>query len=79
MTRSPTRSQMNSKLLPRAAAAALFAVSAVSQDLVAVKGGTQLRFTEHTAFLDGKDASEDRRRGSLELLEALARELDLHN
>ena len=41
--------------------------------------GTLLRVTEHTAFLDGKDGSEDRRRGSLELFEALARELDLHN
>lgn len=40
------------------------------------KGGTRLRFTEHTTFLDGKDGSESRREGSLELFEALARELE---
>ena len=34
------------------------------------------RFTEHTAFLDGKDGSAERRQGSIELLEALARELE---
>lgn len=37
--------------------------------------GARLRFTEHTAFLDGNDGSASRREGSLGLLEALAREL----
>lgn len=41
--------------------------------------GTFLRFTEHTAFVDGNDGSEDRRRGTVELLEALARELAEHD
>jgi uncharacterized protein YndB with AHSA1/START domain len=40
--------------------------------------GTRLRFTEHTAFLDGTDGSDARREGSLSLLESLARELDAH-
>lgn len=39
---------------------------------------TTLRFTEHTAFLDGNDGSAARREGSIELLEALARELATH-
>jgi uncharacterized protein YndB with AHSA1/START domain len=38
--------------------------------------GTRLQLTEHTAFVDGKDGSADRRQGTLELLEALAKELD---
>ncbi len=50
-----------------------------SIELVPVKGGTQLRFTENTAFLDGNDGSESRRQGSLQLFEALARELEIHN
>jgi uncharacterized protein YndB with AHSA1/START domain len=37
---------------------------------------TLLRFTEHSAFLDGNDSSEGRREGSLELLERLAKELE---
>ena len=44
-------------------------------ELVPVDGGTLLRFTEHTAFLDGNDGSAGRREGSIGLLEALAREL----
>ena len=48
-------------------------------ELEATKGGTRLRFTEHTAFLDGNDGSESRREGSIGLLEALARELDQHD
>lgn len=44
-------------------------------ELVAIATGTLLRFTEHTAFVDGNDGSESRRLGSLALLEALAHEL----
>jgi len=44
-------------------------------ELVPQKAGTLLRFTEHTAYLDGNDGSAARRQGSLELLEALASEL----
>jgi hypothetical protein len=44
----------------------------------AVKGGTLLRFTEHTAFTDGNDGSEGRKEGSIGLLEALAKELETH-
>jgi uncharacterized protein YndB with AHSA1/START domain len=40
-----------------------------------VAGGTQLLFTEHTAFVDGNDGSAARREGSLGLLESLALEL----
>lgn len=40
-----------------------------------VSGGTQLLFTEHTAFVDGNDGSAARREGSLGLLESLALEL----
>ena len=42
-------------------------------------GGTLLRFTEHTVFLDGNDGSASRREGSMQLFEALARELAQHN
>ncbi|HVK77408.1 MAG TPA: SRPBCC family protein [Kofleriaceae bacterium] len=49
-----------------------------TMELVPVPGGTLLRFTEHTAYLDGNDGSAARKQGSLELLEALARELDAH-
>ena len=45
-------------------------------ELVAVATGTLLRFTEHTAFVDGNDGSESRRVGSLALLESLAQELE---
>jgi len=41
-------------------------------------GGTLLRLTEHTAYVDGKDGSEGRREGTRELLEALAKELAEH-
>ena len=47
-------------------------------ELVPKGAGTLLRFTEHTAYLDGKDGTADRKRGSAGLLEALARELDAH-
>jgi uncharacterized protein YndB with AHSA1/START domain len=45
-------------------------------ELVTVAKGTLLRFTEHTAFVDGNDGSEGRRLGSLDMLERLARELE---
>jgi uncharacterized protein YndB with AHSA1/START domain len=47
-------------------------------ELSAVSGGTLLRLTEHTAYVDGKDGSEGRREGTRELLEALAKELSEH-
>jgi len=48
-------------------------------ELVAHPSETLLRFTENTAFVDGNDGSAARREGSLELLEALARELAAHD
>jgi uncharacterized protein YndB with AHSA1/START domain len=48
-------------------------------ELIARGSSTILRFTEHTAFVDGKDGSEARREGTLGLLEALAQELERHN
>lgn len=45
-------------------------------ELLPTGKGTKLRFTEHTAFVDGNDASEGRREGSEGLLERLAQELD---
>ena len=47
-----------------------------TMELVPAPSGTLLRFTEHTAFVDGKDGSAVRREGSIGLLEALARELE---
>jgi uncharacterized protein YndB with AHSA1/START domain len=47
-------------------------------EFVSVKGGTVLRFTEHTAFTNGEDGSEGRKEGSVGLLEALAKELETH-
>jgi uncharacterized protein YndB with AHSA1/START domain len=44
--------------------------------LPAKAGGTLLRFTEHTAYLDGNDGSAGRREGSQQLLERLASELE---
>lgn len=49
-----------------------------TMELVPVPGGTRLFFTEHTAYLDGKDGSAGRREGTAEMLTALARELDAH-
>jgi uncharacterized protein YndB with AHSA1/START domain len=49
-----------------------------TMELMAANGGTLLRFTEHTAFLDGNDGGESRREGSVALLEALANELAKH-
>lgn len=45
-------------------------------ELVPAPSGTLLRFTEHTAFVDGKDGSAARREGSIGLLDALAKELE---
>lgn len=45
-------------------------------ELIDVVGGTLLRYTEHTAFLDGNDMCAGRREGSIHLLEALAREVE---
>jgi uncharacterized protein YndB with AHSA1/START domain len=47
-------------------------------EFVSLKGGTLLRFTEHTAFTDGKDGSEGRREGSVGMLERLATEIESH-
>lgn len=44
-------------------------------ELTATPEGTRLRLTEHTAYVDGNDGGEARREGTLELLEALGREL----
>jgi hypothetical protein len=48
-------------------------------EFIPTDGGTRLRMTEHTAYLDGKDGGKDRREGTLELLEALSRELESHD
>jgi uncharacterized protein YndB with AHSA1/START domain len=47
-------------------------------EFVESRGGTLLRLTEHTAFVDGKDGSESRREGSLVMLERLAKEIEAH-
>lgn len=52
--------------------------SLATTELVARGAATLLRFTEHTAFVDGVDGSAGRREGSLGLLEALANELAAH-
>lgn len=49
-----------------------------SIEFVPEGGGTRLRLTEHTAYLDGQDGSEGRRVGTAELLEALGHELEAH-
>jgi uncharacterized protein YndB with AHSA1/START domain len=41
-------------------------------------GGTRLRFTENSAFVDGNDGSAGRREGSVGMLEKLAEELEAH-
>jgi hypothetical protein len=53
--------------------------SLATVELVPASPGTLLRFTEHTAFVDGKDGSAGRREGSIGLLEALSRELETHD
>lgn len=53
--------------------------SLATVELVPDDGGTSLRFTEQIAFLDGNDGCEDRREGTRQLLEALAKELNEHD
>lgn len=50
-----------------------------TMELLAASGGTMLRFTEHTAFVDGNDGSAGRREGSIEMLEKLGHELAQHD
>lgn len=52
--------------------------SPATVELVPTSQGTLLRFTEHTAFVDGNDGSAGRREGSMGMLEALATELAEH-
>jgi uncharacterized protein YndB with AHSA1/START domain len=56
---------------------AAMSASLSTTELLVATSGTLLRFTEHTAFLDGKDASVGRRQGSVGMLEALAKDLEL--
>lgn len=49
-----------------------------TMEFLLVAGGTLLRFTEHTVYLDGNDGGAARREGSLGLLAALAAELAAH-
>lgn len=53
--------------------------SLVSIELVPAAGGTLLRLTEHTAYVDGKDGSAGRRAGTRGMLEALAQDLREHD
>jgi uncharacterized protein YndB with AHSA1/START domain len=46
--------------------------------LSAPKGGTLMRFTEHTAYVDGNDGGASRKEGTQQLFERLAQELDRH-
>jgi uncharacterized protein YndB with AHSA1/START domain len=50
--------------------------SLASIELTPGSAGITLKFTEHTAFVDGNDGSAARREGSLGLLDALAQELE---
>ncbi len=50
-----------------------------TMELFAAGKGTTLRFTEHTAFVDGNDASSGRREGSIEMLEKLGHEIASHD
>ena len=52
--------------------------SLATVELAASGKGTAMLFTEHTCYADGKDGSKDRRQGTVELLEALAREISTH-
>jgi uncharacterized protein YndB with AHSA1/START domain len=40
--------------------------------------GTSMLFTEHTCYTDGTDGSKERKQGTVELLEALAKEIAAH-
>jgi hypothetical protein len=50
--------------------------SLASIELGPPRATTLLRFTEHTAYVDGNDGGAGRREGSLELLARLARTLE---
>jgi uncharacterized protein YndB with AHSA1/START domain len=52
--------------------------SLASMELEAEDGGTRLRYTEHTMYLDGNDGSAGRREGCEQFLVRLARELEVH-
>lgn len=52
--------------------------SLATVELVPDGAGTRLRFTEQVAFTDGRDGTAERRTGTEELHEALARELATH-
>lgn len=51
-------------------------VSVATLEFLAESGGTQLVLTEQGAFLDGLDESRSRERGTRDLLDALAAELE---
>jgi uncharacterized protein YndB with AHSA1/START domain len=54
-------------------------VSLTTIELTAMPdGGTELKFTEQGAFLDGVDSLKGREEGSRGLLESLGKELDAH-
>ena len=50
-------------------------VSLATVELMPMGAGTQLKYTEQGAFLDGFDDAGARRRGNIELLDALGAEL----
>jgi len=52
--------------------------SIATVELAASGKGTTMLFNEHTCYADGKDGSKDRRQGTVELFEALAKELAAH-
>jgi uncharacterized protein YndB with AHSA1/START domain len=49
-----------------------------TMELVPHSTGTTLRYTEHTAYVDGRDGSAGRKEGTIELFERLAHELETH-
>jgi hypothetical protein len=51
-------------------------VSVATVELEAVGDGTNLRYTEQGAFLDGSDSLASREQGSRDLLEALGAALE---
>jgi uncharacterized protein YndB with AHSA1/START domain len=50
-----------------------------SMELSSTPDGTRLRFTEHTAFVDGNDGSAARREGTEGLFDRLVQELATHD
>jgi uncharacterized protein YndB with AHSA1/START domain len=54
-----------------------FSASVSSTELETTPEGTRMLYTEQCAFLDGKDGLEARHEGSIELLEALAKHLEV--